>query len=395
MTSINNSDLLRSSEIVPKKCDQFVKFIHASDIHLGSHQYSNSHRSDDFIRALEEILSLAIKNQVDFIILGGDIFTSLEMLPGKLTKIVNVLKNFKLCTNGTIPIIAIEGNHDIRKFSRGVRFDQRGQSWLKLLAGLGLIILLDTDIEAEPEKMFPTYNFKLGKGGKIKIKSAIIYGNCYLGQDPEIYLPKIKEAIRNDGLFHILLQHFGIKGQIENVPGVKLEKVQILKDRVDYLALGHYHKQFTLNQWIYNPGSSEAVCSVDSSYKRGIFLVEVFIEKNYSKRVHFIRLNNRKYIWDTIHFPHQLRNKYKINNFIFQRLKSSLKYLKTDLKPSDSNMPILYLILKGKKPLKNSKIDNKVLNKIICENLPVVEVKIYQKFSESTNTIDKYLISRK
>ncbi len=261
MTSINNSDLFGSSGIVPKKCDQTVKFIHASDIHLGSHQYSNSYRSDDFIRALEEILSLAIKNHVDFIILGGDVFTSLEILPGKLTKIVNVLRSFNTYSNGAIPIISIEGNHDIRKFSRGVRFDQRGQSWLKLLAGLGLIILLDIDIEADSEELFKTYDFKLGKGGKIKIKSAIIYGNCYM-QKPEIYLPKIKEAIdKDDGLFHILLQHFGIEGQMENVPGVKLEKIQFLKDRVDYLALGHYHKQFTLNQWIYNPGSSEAVCS--------------------------------------------------------------------------------------------------------------------------------------
>ena len=105
-----------------------VKFIHASDIHLGSHQYRSEHRSDDFIRAFYEILSLAIHYNVDFIILGGDVFTSLEILPGKLTKIVNILKNFNIQTEGSIPLIAIEGNHDIRKFSRGMRFSQRGQS---------------------------------------------------------------------------------------------------------------------------------------------------------------------------------------------------------------------------------------------------------------------------
>ena len=100
-----------------------TRFIHASDIHLGSHQYRNGYRADDFIRAFQEILEFAINFHVDFILLGGDVFTSLEMLPGKLTKIVKMLKEFKVYTKRNIPIIAIEGNHDIRKFSRGVRFE--------------------------------------------------------------------------------------------------------------------------------------------------------------------------------------------------------------------------------------------------------------------------------
>ena len=108
-----------------------TRFIHASDIHLGSHQYRNEYRSDDFIRAFQEILELAIKNYVDFVLLGGDVFTSLEMLPGKLIKIVKILKDFKEFTNESILIIAIEGNHDIRKFSRGFRFERRGQSMVK------------------------------------------------------------------------------------------------------------------------------------------------------------------------------------------------------------------------------------------------------------------------
>ena len=69
-----------------------ARFIHASDIHLGSHQYRNEYRSDDFIRAFQEILELAINSHVDFILLGGDVFTSLEILPGKLTKIVKILE---------------------------------------------------------------------------------------------------------------------------------------------------------------------------------------------------------------------------------------------------------------------------------------------------------------
>jgi len=368
-----------------------LTFIHASDIHLGSQQYRNSHRSDDFIRAFQEILKLAIFKNVDFIILGGDVFTSLEMLPGKLTKIVNILNNFNNKTKGTIPIIAIEGNHDIRKFSRGQKFIKRGQSWLKLLSSLGLLVLLDVDLEAPPNEMFQEYNKETNTGGKIKVKNAIIYGTRYINQTPEDYILKFKRAIkREDGSFQILLQHFGIQGQMENVPGVEYQKVIPLKESVDYLALGHFHLQFTLGRWIYNPGSSEAACRLDSSYKRGIFLVEVLGEGPFTKHIHSIRLNNRKYIWKTIFFPIQFKNKIETNNFIIQKLKSLLGCLKNDLKPIDPQMPILYLVLKGLKPSKSSKINIKTLTNLICETFPVVDVKIFQKYIETIKTIDNY-----
>jgi len=50
-------------------------FIHASDIHLGSNQYRNDFRAYDFIRAFQEILDLGLIHHVDFILLGGDVFT--------------------------------------------------------------------------------------------------------------------------------------------------------------------------------------------------------------------------------------------------------------------------------------------------------------------------------
>ena len=368
-----------------------LKFIHASDIHLGSQQYRNNHRANDFIRAFQELLKLAIFKNVDFIILGGDVFTSLEMLPGKLTKIVNILHNFSNKTKGTIPVIAIEGNHDIRKFSRGQRFPKRGQSWLKLLSTLNLLVLLDTDIDAPPNEMFQEFDNETNIGGKIKIKNAIIYGTRYINQTPEEYILKFKRAIkRENGKFHILLQHFGIQGQMENVPGVEYQKVLPLKDSVDYLALGHFHLQFTLDGWIYNPGSTEAACTMDSSYRRGIFLVEVLGERPFIKRISSIRLNNRKHIWKNIFLPIEFKNKIETNNFIIQKLKSLLGCLKTDLKPIDPQMPILYLVLKGLKPSKSSKINIKTLTNLICETFPVVDVKIFQKYIETIKTIDNY-----
>jgi len=372
-----------------------TRFIHASDIHLGSHQYRNSYRADDFIRAFQEILELAIENQVDFIILGGDVFTSLEMLPNKLTKIITLLTNFKNFTNDTILIIAIEGNHDIRKFSRGIRFERRDQSWLKLLNSLKLIVLLDTDLEAPPEHMFKPYNFITFKGGKIQIKNIVIYGTRYLGEKPIFFLSKIRKAIvKNGGLFNILLQHFGIDGQMENVPGVKIEAIQHLRHRVDYLALGHFHKQFILEDWIYNPGSSEAVCSMDNSFKRGVFLVEISNKSGkFVKKVKMIRLMNRKYIWETIYLNFRMRNNNEIESFLIEKLKSSLKYLDYNLHPSVPKMPILYLMIKGLEPFNSCKIKEKELTIKICDIFPVIDVRIYQKYMKSLKTLDNYILT--
>ena len=103
MTSDNESIFQSDFKVTSqKKGVRLTKFIHASDIHLGSHQYRNEDRANDFICAFEEILTTAITHQVDFILLGGDVFTSLDMLPGKLTRVVKLLNDFKNETNNKI-----------------------------------------------------------------------------------------------------------------------------------------------------------------------------------------------------------------------------------------------------------------------------------------------------
>jgi len=398
MSTINRfkfkfGDLSRSLN----KDSNLVRFIHASDTHLGIHQYRNEFRADDFIRAFEQILVHGIANKVDFILLAGDIFTSLEMLPGKLTDIMKMLIEFKEYANSSILLIAIEGNHDIRKFSKGVRFEKRGQSWLKLLSSLGLIILLDADLEADYKRIFETYNFTTKKGGKIQIKNVVIYGTGYLGEQPISQLSKLRKAIRkSEGTFNILIQHFGIEGQMENVPGVKLEDIQPLRHRVDYLALGHFHKQFILEDWIYNPGSSEAVCSIDNSFKRGIFLVEISEESGkFIKEIKMIRLVNRNFVWKTIYFNHEIRNKKDFETLIVTKLSHSLIHLNYEKDKFNPKVPVLYLILKGRKPSYSFKVNEKDLKTKICEILPVVDVKVYQKFGNSLRTLDNYLLEEK
>ena len=65
MSSVNSS---KDSVEIKVQSKENTTFIHASDIHLGSHQYRNEYRANDFIRAFQEILNLSISSKADFIL---------------------------------------------------------------------------------------------------------------------------------------------------------------------------------------------------------------------------------------------------------------------------------------------------------------------------------------
>ena len=369
-----------------------TKFIHASDIHLGSNQYGKSLRSDDFINALKEILDHAIENSVDFILLGGDVFNSLEMLPSKMTNIFDILMNFKKATNDKVPIIAIEGNHDIRRYSRGVKFNHRDQSWLKVCAKLGLIVLLDADFRAQSNNIFQPYDYDEGSGGKIQVKNIVIYGSRYLGEKPISALSVIRKAIKKDkGIFNILLLHFGVEGQMEHVPGVSLEVLEPLHHRIDYLALGHFHKQFIIGDWIFNPGSAEAACSTDFKLNRGIFLVEINGHELFKKRIRKIKLNNRKAIWKTVKIPYEFKNKKDFYSYIIRTLKCAPEWREDKIKPRENNLPFLILTLRGVNPFPNREIKSRLIQSVLNEELPIIGIRIYQRYDSKPISLENYL----
>jgi DNA repair exonuclease SbcCD nuclease subunit len=57
--------------------------------------------------------------------------------------------------------------------------------------------------------------------------------------------------------------------------GISQNDIAALQEHVNYLALGHWHKPFEREGWIYNPGSLEA-CSMDERHwPGGLFHVSI------------------------------------------------------------------------------------------------------------------------
>src|SRR6056297_942338 len=86
-----------------------MKFLHTSDWHLGK-------RLDDFSRmeeqqaVLQEICEIAEREQVDAVLVAGDLFDTFNPPTEAVDLFYKTLK--RLTADGKRPVIAIAGNHD-------------------------------------------------------------------------------------------------------------------------------------------------------------------------------------------------------------------------------------------------------------------------------------------
>ncbi|GAH13208.1 unnamed protein product, partial [marine sediment metagenome] len=142
---------------------------------------------------------------------------------------------------------------------------------------------------------------KAHRGGKIEIKKdTFIYGVSYFGSFTQHIFTALKNAIpKDDSKFNILMMHFGLEGQDpgSNKPGVKRETrtLKELHDSVNYLALGHYHKQYVFpskDPWVFNPGSLELNDLRELSYPRGAFLATISGKEYYRKDIKSLTCDN-------------------------------------------------------------------------------------------------------
>lgn len=111
-----------------------IRFLVATDVHLG-HKEKHPVRKDDSYEGLEEVLENAKKQDVDFLLLGGDLFDEVNPSKQCFFKCLNILRgtvfgnkevSIEVSLNGeqfnsnfsnkivniSLPIFTIHGNHD-------------------------------------------------------------------------------------------------------------------------------------------------------------------------------------------------------------------------------------------------------------------------------------------
>ncbi len=86
-----------------------MKVLHTADWHLGK-RLDGFSRIEEQILVLDEIISIADSQQVDLIIIAGDLFDNFNPSVEAIELFYKTLKT--LSKNGERPVIAISGNHD-------------------------------------------------------------------------------------------------------------------------------------------------------------------------------------------------------------------------------------------------------------------------------------------
>jgi len=245
-----------------------MRFLHTADLHLGHQQYGSKKRFDDFSRVFLHIIDQAVLRQVDFVLLAGDLFEKRTVDPLAMRVAVEGLRQLR---QADVPALAVEGNHE-RAYYR----DQ--YSWVDFLDALGYLRLLNPHFE-DGHAVLEPYD---GDGGAYAdLAGARVYGIKYYGASTGKVFRLFGEAlaeIAGDGdRFSILMAHAGLEGQMDRYSGtLAANDLAPLREPIDYLALGHIHKPYAVDGWIYNPGAPET-CSMEEVQwpERGYYVVDV------------------------------------------------------------------------------------------------------------------------
>ncbi|GAB6031188.1 Double-strand break repair protein mre11a [Chamberlinius hualienensis] len=283
--------------------ENVLRILVATDIHLGFGEKEAERANDSFI-TFEEILSLGKEKDVDFILLGGDLFH--ENKPSRYTqyKCIQLLKsytfgnkqiNFEIVNerdkdsgsflpqrmnyedpnlNVSYPVFSIHGNHD----------DPTGRGnlcALDLLSEMGLINHFGKCLNLEDVRIKPLLFVK----GETKLA---LYGLGAI-RDQRLFrifregkISMIRPEETPQDWFNLLVVH---QNRIKHSPTGYLPE-ECLDDFLDLVIWGHEHeciinpkKSEAKGYFIIQPGSSVATSlSVGEAVKKQIGILHIYKE---------------------------------------------------------------------------------------------------------------------
>ncbi|MGZ7068822.1 MAG: DNA repair exonuclease, partial [Methanobacterium sp.] len=204
------------------------KFAHIADCHLGAQKYSELKELE--IIAFKMCLDICMEEEVDFIIIAGDLFHSNLPDMGMVKQAVGKLK--EVAEKG-IPVYINYGSHD---------FSPNETSIIDVITESGLLKNLfrgDVIDDAGEEKL--KLEFTTDK--KTNAKLTGISGRKS-GMDDIYYQMLDKKSLEDEDGFKIFVFHTAIKNLLPDFLS-KMDGIDIKKfpKNFDYYAGGHIHKR--------------------------------------------------------------------------------------------------------------------------------------------------------
>jgi exonuclease SbcD len=204
------------------------KFAHIADIHLGAN--SDPALSKLEMQAFEQAIEECFKENVDFILICGDLF---HVSIPDLGVVDDAIRKLKQIADRGIPVYAIYGSHD---------FTPNGKSVVDIIESAGLIKrIVSGDIEGEKLRLHFFVEPKTGA------KLVGISGRKG-GLDREYYEMLDRANLVAEKGFRIFAFHAGLDelkpeylSDMESIP------ISLLPKGFDYYAGGHIHERLEKN----------------------------------------------------------------------------------------------------------------------------------------------------
>jgi len=228
-----------------------LKFLHTGDTHL-CHDFPPTpthERLKAFNKAFDKVVSLAIENDVDFVLHSGDFFDKVHPW-SRVVSFAN--RRLRKLEKENIPFYVIRGNHDGSYDRLGL---VRGSA-PELLTGEteAQVVFLDPRLDEElgnKEIGFRDYNDELR-----------IIGLGYYGAGTKQYVEKyVLPAIAKEKINIVLLHTFvqGVTSVPPNQPFIPADMLAM--EGVYYVAISHDHSPYPPkvigNTVFVNPGATE------------------------------------------------------------------------------------------------------------------------------------------
>lgn len=203
-----------------------MKFAHMGDCHLGGWRQPELQQLN--FQSFQYAISKCIKENVDFILITGDLFDSAYP---PIETLSHVFREFRKLHDAKIPVFLIAGSHD---------YSASGKTFLEVLAKSGFC----KDVFA-----FEEYKGSIMLQPTI-YKGVALYG--YPGKKSGLEVEEIARIKLQDapGMFKILMLHTALSDAIGSLPIPSVDEKKLPK--VDYLALSHLHINYNKEARVYS-----------------------------------------------------------------------------------------------------------------------------------------------
>ena len=251
-----------------------MKFIHTSDWHIGR-QFHNVSLLEDQKYVLEQIIDYIGSEEVDALIISGDIYDR-SVPPASAVEVLDDVFH-RVSTQFNIPIIIISGNHDsAQRLSFAAR--QLKEVGLHIL---GDITKVDTPIRVTGKSGVEVNFYGIPYNDPEEVRNTFDEKISGYNAAHTFLVDKIKES-RDEKKRNVLLSHCFIGGAIESVSerplsigGADNVSYEPLMD-FDYVALGHLHgPQFRGKETIRYSGSIMKYSFSEQHQKKAVTLVDI------------------------------------------------------------------------------------------------------------------------